>query len=437
VRLEPLFNLGLGNDFTPGQRLIHNTRGFWLHGHIGSKLSFESRFYETQAIYPAYYDSIVSMLNVVPALGRPRSAFDGEGQDVPYATGALSWTPSTFFNLQLGHGRHFFGEGYRSLLWSDLATPYPFVRATTRLGRRIQYTNLYTQLQELDRSAGGGDPVLPRKYAASHYLSIKLGRRWELGLFESVVWPDRDTVTGERNFDLNYLNPVIFFRPVEFSIGSPDNVLIGLNASYQAGPATLLYGQFILDEFKSDELFAGNGWWANKYGWQLGLKAWDPFGLPGLMVRLEHNAARPYLFAHVRHRRSYTHLNQPLAHPLGANFMENIISLRYRRRRWTTMLRWTWADFGANPSDGNVGANPLVSSTTRNQDYGNEIGQGVPIEQQFWEASVAYLLNPLTNMRLELSALRRTRSIDAVDNPASNVVMLRWKTGLVNDYRNY
>jgi hypothetical protein len=35
------------------------------------------------------------------------------------ATGYINHKPSKYFNLQLGHGQHFTGDGYRSLVLSD------------------------------------------------------------------------------------------------------------------------------------------------------------------------------------------------------------------------------------------------------------------------------------------------------------------------------
>lgn len=436
ISLDPLFNLGLGQESGRDDRLYHNMRGFLVQGHAGPRLSFESSFYTAQMLLPAYYDSIARRIGAVPGMGRSRSAVGADGRSIIYAMGHLSWTPSRYFNLQAGHGQQFIGEGYRSMIWSDATFPNAFLRATTRLGNRIQYTNLYTQLHDLDRLRGAGDTRLPNKYVAAHYLSIKVGQRWEVGFFEAVIWPEQDT-TGARNFELNYLNPVIFLRPVEFGIGSPDNMLIGANVSYRAGRRTVFYGQMMLDEFKTTELFADDGWWGNKFGYQLGVKTWEPFGLPGTMLRLEHNAARPFTYTHTRPRRSYSHYGLSLAHPLGANFRESLAVLRYRNKRWMVMAKGNWAQFGVDSSGLNYGHDVRTLSDDRARDYGNEIGQGRAIRHAFYEFSLGYLLNPLTNMHLELSYLQRRRSVEAIDQPTVDVIMLRWKTGLVNRYRDF
>ena len=86
----------------------------------------------------------------------------------------------------------------------------------------------------IDPIAESNDTRYPTKYSASHYLTVNIGKRWSVGLFESVVWAAQDAA-GERNFDWAYMNPIIFYRPAEYSIGSPDNITMGANMKYILG----------------------------------------------------------------------------------------------------------------------------------------------------------------------------------------------------------
>ena len=43
----------------------------------------------------------------------------------------------------------------------------------------------------------------------------------------------------------------------------------------------------------------------------------------------ERNVARPFIYSH-DNLSSYTHFAMPLAHPLGANFKENLVGFDYR-----------------------------------------------------------------------------------------------------------
>ncbi len=91
-----------------------------------------------------------------------------------------------------------------------------------------------------------------------------------------------------------------------------------------------VYGQFLLDEFVLSEIKKNNGCWVNKWGIQLGAKYIDAFGIKNLDLQVEMNRVRPFTYSHSDSVANYTHYNQPLAHPLGANFQEFIGIARYQ-----------------------------------------------------------------------------------------------------------
>ena len=82
------------------------------------------------------------------------------------------------FAIQFGHGKHFIGDGYRSLLLSDNAFNYPFLRIQTSFWR-VQYTNLYAEMQDINYFENNGidnyDQMgYAKKYMSSHYLSTNV-----------------------------------------------------------------------------------------------------------------------------------------------------------------------------------------------------------------------------------------------------------------------
>ncbi len=195
-----------------------------------------------------------------------------------------------------------------------------------------------------------------------------------VGLFETVVFARED------QFELQYLNPVILYRTVEGAIGSPDNVLVGIDLKWNLWQKLSLYGQFVLDEFKISEISAGDGWWANKYGLQTGIKYVDLLGIDWLDAQIEYNAVRPYTYSHNTGIANYSQYNQPLAHPLGANFKEVLFRLRYQPTpKWSLLLRVLSAETGEDRDTLNYGSNILLPNDERVSDYGNEIGQGVDV----------------------------------------------------------
>lgn len=257
-------------------------------------------------------------------------------------TGTINFQLNKHFTFEFGQDRHFIGDGYRSLLLSDNAFIIPTLKIITDFWK-IRYVNLFMQFHNLDRIDQNNSYPFESKYASMHYLDVDIGKRLTVGLFESVIW-HADTNNNSRGFDFGYLNPFIFLRPVEFSIGSPDNVLMGLNLKYKLNKNSL-YAQIMLDEFLFDNVKSGNGWWANKQGIQAGFKSMDVFGVKSLYLQGELNYVRPYnLPASGDVMGSYSHHRAALAHPLGANFWEMVGIARYTYKRWNFDAKVSYAE---------------------------------------------------------------------------------------------
>ena len=313
------------------QNTFTNTRGFIIDGHIGSKVSFHTSFVENQSIFPNYIDSMIRTPTndyVIPGQGRGRS-YKESGFDYAKSSGYLSFQASKNFTLQFGHGKHFIGHGYRSLLLSDNAFNYPFLRLQTSFGK-FRYTNLYAEFQDMKNYLSAENSYdymgYAKKYMSSHYLSYQLNKKFNIGIYESIIWKSNHSL-GANGFDINYLNPIIFFRPVEYSINSPDNAIIGLDLKYNLTSNSNLYAQVILDEFTLKQIKSNNGYWANKYGYQIGFKVMILLSISNLLFKLILNYVRPYTYSHWNNA-NYGHYNEELAHPLGANFSENIFMYR-------------------------------------------------------------------------------------------------------------
>ena len=129
------------------------------------------------------------------------------------------------------------------------------------------------------------------------------------------------------------------FISVEFSKNSPDNVLMGANFNTKFDK-TILYGQVLLDDLDiarqkdGDENYTG-GFFQNKFAYQLGVKS--SFKVVNALV--EYNQVQPYTYAHKEPIQSYTHMNQALSHPLGANFKEIVALLDYSKEKWKFRVR--------------------------------------------------------------------------------------------------
>src|SRR5690606_33618240 len=235
----------------------------------------------------------------------------------------------------------FIGDGYRSLLLSDGASPYPYVKLNTTFWK-IKYTNIYTWLKDV-RPDESVDRTYATKFMAAHYLSWNVTKRWNLGLFESVVWYNQN----ERGFDMSFVNPIIFYRSVEFGSSSRSgNALLGLTTKYKFTNQVSFYGQFLLDEFTLADMRSGEKSWTNKYGYQLGLKYFHAFDIDNLMLQLEYNNVRPYVYSHSNPLTNYGHNNQSLGHQWGGNFRELIAIARYHKGRYFADAKITYGKRG-------------------------------------------------------------------------------------------
>lgn len=315
-----------------------------------------------------------------------------------YINANTSWSPSNYFRIQVGYGKNHLGDGVRSLFLSRQSTAYPYGKIESNFWR-MKYVVLYTFLQDRYNLPSGLKKR--NKYMTTHYLSWNIFDNMNVSLFESVVWQAKDSLTN-RGYDINYLNPIIFFRPVEYAQGSADNVLLGISLSYKINKNNMFYFQWVLDEFLLAEIKAGNGWWANKFGVQAGYKSNNLFGVKGLYAQIEYNWVRPFTFTHGDSWQNYGHYNTPLAHPFGANFMELLADVKYQKDRWQVSNTFSIVAKGLDDNDSTtVGGNIFDSYRDRTSEYGHKTLQGV--RTNYWQnhTQVSYLLFPESQLRLE------------------------------------
>lgn len=410
--VNPLVNFEVGRDFENDDNAWVNTRGFMAEGNIGSKFFFATRFYENQATFISYIDKDIQSKWVIPQQGAYKG-FKTDGYDFSRSEGYISFSPNKYFNFRLGHGRNFFGDGYRSLLLGDAHFPYPYFLISTQIWR-IKYINLYAEF--MDRKAPHSENLgYRKKYGTFHYLTTNITNRLKVGLFEAIIWQAQDS-TGYRGFDINYLNPIIFYRPVEFSIGSPDNALMGLNISYTIGEKTAFYGQLLLDEFKLKEVTSGKGWWANKQAFQIGVKWFDIFQLPGLDLQAEVNVIRPYTYSHSDPITNYGHYSEPLAHPMGANLVESQNFIRYHHGRWHFVYQLQRVQYGADTAGLNFGKDIFLSYSNHPFDYGNYIGQGLKSILWRHDFKASWIINPAYNLNLSAGIVYRQLKNDLAND---------------------
>ena len=411
--IDPGVDLQLGKDFDSEEDYTYNnTRLAFVQGGLGKKLNFHAVIYESQGRFADYYNEHAYSIapgeggvGVVPGFGVAKD-FKGDAFDYPLATGYLSYSPNTMFNFQLGHDKNFLGDGYRSLLLGDAGSPAPFFKINTTFWK-LKYTNTWMSLRDI-RPDVTEDGAYKTKYMATHYLSYNITKRLNIGLFESVLWDN----SNDRGFDVNYLNPIIFYRAIEFSTGPHSgNALIGLTAKYKTSDNFVLYGQMIIDEFSSGDIFGGEKNWRNKLGYQAGAKYFNAFGVPNLFLQAEYNIVRPYTYSHNTIVLNYGHNNQSMAHPWGANFKEVIVIANYEKNRFFGNAKLIFGERGFDFNDEtdtfNYGSNIYRVENDRPYENGHEVAQGNTTSVFYGEIQGGYLINPSTNLKIYTSLIYR------------------------------
>lgn len=319
-KVDPLLNVELGfayYDTAQYQRITTNTRGFIASGSIGKDFYFETMFSENQSQFPYYISNFSKQTKVIPGQGRYKG-FKTNGYDYAFSSGFISYQPIKRLNIQLGHGKQKIGNGYRSILLSDNAFNYPYLRVTSEwLKGKLQYTNIYAVLMNL--TTGGAatpkntEPLFQKKAVSFQYLSYNVNKRINIGLFQGMVWNAADSM-NRQHLDWQYFNPVIFTNLASYGLNNKNNIVIGATANVKLTNKISIYGQFMGDDFSN--VFA----LGNTFGYQAGTKYFDAFRIKNLMLQAEYNDVAEGSYNSpfgTYSNQSFSHYNQNLAYTPG------------------------------------------------------------------------------------------------------------------------
>ncbi len=432
LSIDPVFRFEAGRDLVEttvpnANRSTNNfnSRGFWIKADLGKDVSFQTGFYENQAILPLYLYHYTQSSGVIPGQGRVK-AFGRRGFDFAWAHGAISWSPRRWLNAQIGTGRHFVGNGYRSMLLSDNTFPYPFLKfSAITPDQRLQYTTINAKFQSVsdpsDRLPTGesAESLFYWRRASFKHVSVNLGPA-QLGLFEATLWHNIDS-SGVKPFNSLELNPLIGLNTVLIGFGGANKQLIGLDAKVRFTDKFFAYGQFALDDPAEQ-----------RYAWQAGFQWFDVLRRD-LHVLLEYNSATPFAYSSNYWRGSYSHYNQPLAGPLGAGYNEAVAIVDYGiDQKWWFRAQAGYATFMADTSAVTVSGSNIFDT----RDKTGPDSLAVERNRAWLDLSFAWRFNANQNTSLSVGYI--ARDLDpAPDQLNSHYFYVCLRTSLFNRYYDF
>jgi len=388
--LNPVIGLETVMETQSNKLLFNTAAGLEFRGKVKDRLGFYFFMTHNYEEPVAYQQDFINRWNAIPGAG----GFNKIGNGYQYlkvrgyADVALI---KDHISLSAGYDQHFIGDGIRSLFLSDFSEGALFASLNTKIWR-LNYRNIYLRL--VPQNFPGVPSTTGYKYATIHHLSANIRPWLNIGLFESV------TFSREGHYEIGYMNPIIFYRALERSMGSPDKVAIGMDAKAIILKRVNLYAQFLINEFTAKEFFGNNGYWANKWALQLGGKYYNGFGVRNLDLQLEMNLIRPYTYTHSNRVEgetiaNYSHFNQALAHPLGAGLAEWIGTIHYQPfPRLAVDIKGMYYKQGIDTGNSNLGNDIFVGYDVPHPTFGVSLVNGPAGSCMMGSLNVSYELRP-------------------------------------------
>jgi hypothetical protein len=416
LTVDPLFNIEMGKDSEDNEVFGKNTRGVIVRANVGEKFSFETSLYENQMTLPRYQSNYANATGVITGQGRWKKFKSNQGYDFASAAANISYTPTDYINFQLGTGKNFVGDGYRSLLLSDASFNYPFWKIITTFGKKdqFQYTKLNASLSSITRREDGSTPeaLFQRKTMSTHYFSW-LATKWlNIGLFESTLWQTEDA-NGTKPLQWQQFNPIIGINTATTGFNDLNHTVVGTNLKIKLPFKAILYNQFVYDG-------------GSKYGYQFGMRY---FGINNLSIQAEYNSVAAYTYSSDIRLQSYSNYNEPLAHPLGAGFNEIVGIINYKFKRVFVQLKGTQANYKFYGNSIFISKNTLPPSIVNIPHFNSNISV-LSIQ-----AHLGFLINPKNNMSLIVGINKRTEKNGTLNE--TNYIFFGFRTSLRNLYDDF
>jgi len=402
LRVDPVLNLQIGNANDGTGQIFMNTRGAYIRGSILKRLGFYTYVSDNQERDPLYVRNWVKQYGNVPGVGFWKD-YGRVGYDYFDFRGGVSFSLlKDYIHVQYAYDKLFIGNGFRSLMLSDFANDYVFLRLSTRIWKLNYEMIIAETIQSVPQVARD---ERPKNYMAIHHLSVQPWKWLNFGFYENIM------EDGTYGLQLSYLNPIIFYRAAESNLGASGKANIALDAKVNLLKHVQLYGTLLIDEFQIHEIaHYGDGNFANKQALQGGIKYIDALGIKNFDLQGEVNLIRPFTYQNFDSVTNLTHYDQPLAHPLGASVREFILLARYQpiNRLYLSGKVINYLQ-GLDSAGQNDGGDVFRSYNSRPRDNGWKIGSGIPVHSTTLNFNASWEL--FDNAFIDLSLTHRSYNV--------------------------
>lgn len=246
--------------------------------------------------------------NFNPELGMPVT-ISGKNVYQTEASAYLIWK-LPWFQFEFGRDQAQWGPGYQGSLMLSANNPLFDMLKIQAQFKRFQFTSIHGTLAS----------QIGQKYITAHRIDVRVFPWLFLAGSESVIY-------GNRDIELQYLNPIMPYHIAEQHLGNRDNNTIGFDFTLFPKRGHKFYGELFLDDFTTAE--NPFRYYGNKFAFLVGYHGTNPLGIANLDLKSEYTRIEPYVYTHDYPINVYKNYDQIIGHWLGPNADALFLEMSY------------------------------------------------------------------------------------------------------------
>jgi len=396
--------LKFGADFLENSRFLSRSRSIfyesflpYIQADIGDKFSLICRYSIDEGLAK---DSLYT--------GKIWKGFAGDAVQA-YLSFRLP-----YFNLFLGRENLSWGQSrLSSLILSPDSPPMDMLRIEGKWGF-FKATSFFTKLDPVEYADSTGMSKA-RRYLSAHRLSFRIKELAQIGFSETVVYGGKN-----RQFELYYLNPLLWFHGTQLNEGEDDNTFLGFDFNLTPFRKVLLYGELLIDDFQIEKKSSSDKE-PNEIAYSLGTKAADLFGLTGTELNLEYLRINNWTYNQKYPWNRYLYKNRIIGNFLGPDADELYFSLSgYLRKNLEAKISLDHLRKG----EGKI--NSTWNQPWLNPDYQDRFPSGTVENSNTYQLSLSYNYRNLfrANLSGDFTKVTNTGNVPGKDEKLTRFSLL-------------